>query len=145
MTMATIQDDFFTSLQIVMGQVFEAAGYQVVDAPYQQQGGLISYRRLNSDNVVLSVSYQLLAHTDMASRFQIMLTRKSVDSIQTVTLSRLLWDTFNIKLLASPEHWWAFSGDGELADALLESGKLLAAYGLPWLDGSLRAGQATGG
>ena len=56
-----------------------------------------------------------------------------------ISLPRLVWDGFGVHVLPAADYWWPFADARALADGLLEAGKLLVGYGLPWLDGSLPA------
>ncbi|GEM_PF-5843142 len=60
------------------------------------------------------------------------------------TLGKLLWDDFGVRQLNGPDHWWSFSTPNELAYALVEAGKLLFGFGIPWLEGALQDGDLEG-
>lgn len=131
---------FGQMVEAVMGQALAAAGYVRAEVPVQQAGGLYRYDRETGDTR-LSVEFQVLVYGDASSRFVVTLCRAAIgaDALLPVriTLPALLWDVFGVQVLPSAHHWWPFATQQALGDALLEAGKLLFAYGLPWLDGSL--------
>lgn len=142
--MAT-QQFFQEALVTALGQALGAAGYGPEENPVQWNGGLYRFRRRLGERLELWVMYQLLAHPDYFSRFQVVLQRVPLAGeargpalgAARISLPRLLWDVFAVRVLPGPDHWWAFHDVHTLGDGLLESGKLLIGYGLPWLDGSL--------
>ncbi len=121
-------------LLLVLGQMFNAAGYALRASPLHWSGGLFRFERHRGGDV-LRVEYQALLHDQAPSRFQVTLAR--LPGGTPITLPRLLWDDFGVCVLPEADHWWPFRDVADLSDGLLESGKLLAGYGLPWLDGSL--------
>jgi hypothetical protein len=143
--MTTVHDQFQQTLLTVMGQLFDAADYEPTDSPTQHSGGLFRFTRQFDASTQLRVDYQLLPHPEYPARFQITLARHPLTQPPalppvTITLPRLLWEVFQVQVLPDPDHWWTYRAQAQLADGLLESGKLLAGYGLPWLDGSLKPG-----
>lgn len=122
-------------LLLVLGQMFHAAGYALEPSPLHWSDGLFRFERRRADDTVLRVEYQALLHAQAASRFQVTLIRLPEGA--PITLPRLLWDSFGVHVLPEADHWWPFRDVADLSDGLLESGKLLAGYGLPWLDKSL--------
>ncbi len=133
----------------VVGQGLDAGGYRLVRAPLAWNSGLFRFRRPVGQGFLI-VDYQVLAHPDHPSRFQPQLARQLPAGSQSrlpavrISLPRLLWDEFRVDILPAPDFWWPCNGAPELAEGLLESGKLLAGYGLPWLEGSLRPDAAAG-
>lgn len=148
---------FRQAVQTVAGQLLAGAGYQLLEEPLRWSGGQVRFQRDHAVGARLVVAYQLLAHPDQPGQFQITLARLAVAQEGAPTapatglalgersLSSLLWHDFGLRLLSGPEHWWRFHDQRALGDGLLESGKLLAGYGLPWLDGSLVPPQAPRG
>lgn len=138
-------DKFRETLLIVIGQPLQAAGYVAVENQMQWQAGLFRFRRRIDDGSLL-VDYQLLLHAETLPRYHVRLARKTT-GVQMpsadITLARLLWDVFAVRVLPAPDHWWQVHGLRSLGDGLLESGKLLVAYGLPWLDGTLTPDDST--
>jgi len=122
-------------LLLVLGQMFHAAGYALESSPIHWSGGLFRFERRRESDSIRRVEYQALLHAQTASRFQVTLT--PLPGGTSITLPRLLWDSFGVRVLPEADHWWSFCDVADLSDGLLESGKLLAGYGLPWLDGSL--------
>lgn len=136
-------DMFHQALLTALGPALHHAGYRLDQTPIRWSGGLFCFRRSYDDVLDLVVSFQLLAHPDYPARFQVVLAREGRSAHQPVlpvvslSLSRLLWDVFRIQVLPAAEHWWQYRDLAGLGDTLLEAGKLLAGYGLPWLDGTL--------
>ncbi len=147
--MSQASELFRQGLLTVVGQALEAAGYRLDRAPLAWNSGLFRFRR-SSENAILVVDFQVLAHPDRPARFQPQLARQIAAGRRSelpaarISLPRLLWDEFRVEVLPAPDYWWAFSGAPDLAEGLLEAGKLLVGYGLPWLDGSLRPGAEAG-
>jgi hypothetical protein len=139
-------DDFRRMLKTVLGQALEAAGFRLDMTPIQWNAGLFRYRN-DAEAAMLLVDFQLLVHPEHPSRFQVILQRVPHEGTASglqpakVTLPLLLWREFGVRVLPSPDHWWRFYLQSELVNALMESGKLLVGYGLPWLDGSLVPGE----
>ncbi len=136
-------DLFQQVLLTALGPVLQAAGYSLDEVPVQWSGGLFRFRRRYDETLDLAVAFQLLAHPECPARFQVILARVSRTLAQpalspaSMTLSRLLWDAFQVRVLPEADHWWVYRAVPDLGSALLEAGKLLAGYGLPWLDGTL--------
>lgn len=113
-----------------------------------QSRGLFRYYKPLADNITAYVEFQLLQYGGGPSRFRINLLRNTgadarsvtqyVDKVDT-TLSSVLWNLFSVSALGGPDHWWAFANQNQLAYALLDAGKLLFAFGIPWLEGTLKA------
>ena len=149
--MTTPQEEFREALLAVLGLPLGAAGYALAELPVQWEGGLFRFRCRHDETLDRWVAYQLLAHPGYPSRFQVILRRAAlpgrVPTLEPVeiTLPGLLWEGYGVRVLPAPDHWWAFSDQRTLGDGLLESGKLLVGYGLPWLDGSLVPGADAAG
>ncbi|MBN1965111.1 MAG: hypothetical protein JW910_10715 [Anaerolineae bacterium] len=137
---------FREALLTVAGSMLAAAGYAPEDNPLHLSGGLFRFRRQHNPSLLLSVDYQILAHADYPARFQVNLSRTPVSGqtpllpVAATSLAALLWHDFGVRVLPGPAHWWAFHDSRSLGEGLVESGRLLAGYGLPWLDGSLVPG-----
>jgi hypothetical protein len=144
------QAEFGQMIEHVAGQALAAAGYVLQDNLTHQSRGLFRYRKPLADEVSAYVEFQLLHYTvGGPSRFRVNLLRntgldarsesKYADRIDT-TLSKLVWDNFEVRQLSGPDHWWVFNNPTEMAYALVEAGKLLFGFGIPWLEGTLEPG-----
>ncbi len=139
--------EFRELLLRVVGQALAASGYQLEESPFHEESGLFRFRRSLTGDSWLLVDYQLLLHPAIAPRFQVILQRVTIPGADgslasaRISLARLVGETFGIRVLPAIDHWWACPDRQALVNALLESGKLLIGYGLPWLDGSLRPPQ----
>lgn len=141
---------FSQMLDTYAGSAFSAAGYQLTSDAMQQARGLFRYSKSLGSDITAHVEYQLLYYQDGPSRFRVSLLRNSgpapranttyADRVE-ITLSRLMWEVFHIQQPASPDHWWSFRDSQELAHAVVDSGKLVLAFGLPWLEGTLTPDQ----
>jgi hypothetical protein len=97
------------------------------------------------------VEFQVLAYQGGGpSRFRVNLLRNTGPDARSpsqytgkidTTLGKLLWDDFGVRHLNGPDHWWSFRTPHELAYALVEAGKLLFGFGIPWLEGTLQSGE----
>ncbi len=133
----TPQEYFRTILLMVVGQAFEAAGYQLQGRPVQWAGGLFRFTRRLDDGDAL-IEFQLLAYADMPSRFQVILTRTKGSQLSARrTLAALVYDDFGVPILPAADHWWTYVDINQLGRALGEAGSLAIAYGMPWLAGEL--------
>jgi hypothetical protein len=139
--------EFGQMIEHVAGQALAAAGYLLQDNPTHQSRGLFRYRKPLAGDVAAYVEFQLLHYTICGpSRFRVNLLcntgldarfeSKYADRVDT-TLGKLIWDTFEVRQLSGPDHWWVFNNPTELAYALVEAGKLLFGFGIPWLEGTL--------
>jgi hypothetical protein len=134
----------------VIGQALAAGGYALQNNPTHQARGLFRYRKTLADSVSVYVEFQLLYYQGGGtSRFRVNLLRNSGPDARSAsefsgkvdtTLGQLLWEGFGVRQLSGPDHWWPFSTPNELAYALVEAGKLLFGFGIPWLDGALQSG-----
>ncbi len=129
---------FRTMLEQVIGQPFSAAGFRLQDNVMHHLRGLFRYEKALAEGLWISVAFQMLPYADGLGRFQVALRRSTADAVlQEISLARLLWEGFQVGQLGSPEHWWQFRTPHELAHALVEAGKLIFAFGVPYLEGSL--------
>ncbi len=139
----TPQDYFRTILLTVVGQAFDAAGYQLQERPVQWAGGLFRFvKRL--DDAETMIDFQMLAYADMPSRFQVILARTKghLPAVRR-TLAALVYDDFGVPILPAANHWWMYTNIDQLGRALGEAGSLAVAYGIPWLCGELTPGDDT--
>lgn len=140
----TPQEHFQEMLLYVVGQALSAAGYVLEDNPIHWSGGLFRFQKQQA-GLTLVIEYQMLSYEDGPARFRVALARRADPQAEAdsalaatrITLSRLLWDIFKVRVLPAADHWWTFADVQALSDGLVESGRLLVGYGLPWLDGSL--------
>lgn len=145
-------DYFRMMLLTVVGQAFEAAGYQLESSPVKQAGGLFRFHRLLDDGLHAFIEFQLLYlpssewSGDIRSRFRVSLVRSDMPNAsqrsshpryQRLTLSALVVREFNVPILPSADHWWQFTNTDELGKALAEAGHLAVGYGMPYLAGDL--------
>ena len=139
---------YFKQLLVqVVGQPLAAAGYRLEDAPMQHQRGLLRYKKHLAhlgEDVYGFLEWQLLAfEQSRVARFQITLLRNQGIEPRAKTayihqneqsLAWVMWHVFNARLLPADDSWWDFRTQQELGFALANSGKLLFAYGVPWLE-----------
>ncbi len=138
--MNTPQAAFGDILERVTGQAFAAGGYRLVPDAVQQSGGLFRYEKAGGQ-ARFAVHFQVLAHADAPARFRVILRRGGGDGLPAAerSLTRLLWEDFGVEVLPGPDYWWTYASSQTLAEALLEAGKLVFGYGIPWLEGTLPA------
>jgi hypothetical protein len=146
---STPQTTFRSLLDTVLGQALTASGYALEHAPMHQARGLFRYAKRLPDETGITayVEFQFLHYQGSPSRFRVNLLRNTgndprartdyADRVDT-TLSLLVWDVFEVQQLDAPEYWWTFGNSQQLGAALLEAGKLLIGFGLPWLEGTLK-------
>ena len=134
---------FRAMLERVAGAAFAAAGYTLQPNPMHHMRGLFRYERALPDGLNILVEFQLLHYVSGPSRFRINLIRQASPEAPRVekTLSALLWHGFEVRQLDRPDHWWSFTFNNphSLANALAEAGRLLFAFGVPWIEGRLQA------
>jgi len=144
----TAHEEFRALLLQGVGQALAASGYHLEESPLHEEGGLFRFRRELAGGGSLVVDYQLLVHAMLPLRFQVIVQRVAAPGAEEslpparIGLARLVGEVFGVRVLPAADHWWECPDRRALVDALLESGKLLIGYGLPWLDGSLRPPQA---
>ncbi len=131
--------DFAAVLNHVLGQALAAAQYQLEDTPMHHARGLFRYQKRLSDSAYRFIEFQNLYHADL-SRFQITLLKNSLPDARAATpdavektLSSVIWNEYGARVLPAENHWWPYKYD--LPSELYAAGKLLFAYGLPWLEG----------
>ncbi len=136
-------------LERVAGQALAAAGYALQTNAMHHMRGLFRYRKDLPDGASTYVEFQLLYYQGGGpSRFRVNLLRNTGADARAsregrieTTLSRLLWDDFGVQQLSGPDHWWLFASGNELGHAIAEAGRLVFAFGIPWLEGSLKPGE----
>lgn len=147
----TPQDYFRMILVTVVGQAYQAAGYELDELPVKWAGGQFRFIKPLADDLYGIIEYQLLAYTDtmwssgMPSRFRVSLIRADNPKGQASNhpqyvqrdLAGLVVEDFGVEILPSANHWWAFRNQDELGKALAEAGHLTIGYGIPWLAGEL--------
>lgn len=138
------QEYFRTLMHTVVGQAFEAAGYQLRHEPLRWMGGRFRYIREQDGDRPTTIEFQVLVYNDTAytgrqpSRFAVNLYRGHEDDGRS--LSRLVVSDFGVAILPAPDHWWQFHDTESLGKALAEAGHLIVGYGIPWLAGDLEPG-----
>lgn len=144
-------DAFRTLLRRVTGQAFNAAGYQLREAPLQWAGGKVRFAKAFPAGTFGLIDFQVLIYSDTVwspaapSRFQIQLTRSpdihglAIGEPGYVTrgLSQLVVEDFGVAILPVADYWWSFHDEASLGQALAEAGHLVVGYGMPWLAGDL--------
>lgn len=128
---------FYEVMHPMLGTAFAEAGFVLNEHPAYVQGGLFLWHKHLPDGNSMSVSFQVLTHAIHPDRFHVVLKRSGNQEPVSITLSALLWHDFGLHVLDGVEHWWSFTDQPSLVDALLEVGKLLFGYGIPWLLGDL--------
>lgn len=135
----------------VVGQAYQAAGYQLQALPLQQLGGKFRWHKPLDAGLHAFIDYQVLVYTETAhaprtpSRFRVTLTRSDRHDTRpsahpraaTRTLSALVVQDFGVAILPSPDHWWTFHDMHTLGKALAEAGHLVVGYGMGWLEETL--------
>jgi hypothetical protein len=123
----TPAEEFIATLRHVMGAPLDAAGYILQDHPMQQARGL--FRFVKGE---WAVEFQTLYHPQSSlSRFRVSLTREGEER----SLSDIIWTEYGARVLPAEDHWWLYKAPRDLAPHLVEAGKLLFGYGIPWLEG----------
>jgi hypothetical protein len=133
-------------LRHVVGQALDAAHYELEDNPTHQARGLFRFRKQLAENVYAFIEFQTLYHDQSGlSRFRINLLKNSVpdarastpEAVET-TLPTVIWHEFGAhNVLPSDDHWWMYKYDQDLAYELVEAGRLLFGYGVPWMEGTV--------
>jgi hypothetical protein len=146
------QELFKTLLLTVVGQAYQAAGYEFEYAPIQWVGGKYRFVKSLDNDFKAYIEYQVLAYTDTGyssgqpSRFRVNLIRsdKVGGKLSTHpryaqrTLSALVVDDFGVEILPSADYWWTFTDGYTLGQVLAEAGHLAVGYGIPWLSETLQ-------
>lgn len=141
--MTTPSEIFHEILRHVLGQTLNAAQYELEDLPMHHARGLFRYRKQLAENRFIFIEFQTLYHPQSElSRLRINLIRNStVDSGQASperveqTLPAIIWHEYGVQILPSDDHWWMYKHQQDLAYTLLDAGKLLFGYGVPWIEG----------
>lgn len=143
------QGYFRTLLLTVVGQAFDAAGYELEEAPLQWAGGKYRFVRALPAGFFAMIDFQVLVTSDTMwssgapSRFSVQLIRsrdrhgRVTDGYRSRRLSQLLVEDFSVAILPAADHWWSFRDTDSLGKALAEAGHLIVGYGMPWLAGDL--------
>jgi len=146
------QDYFRTIMHTVVGQAFEAAGYELQNEPMKWIGGRYRYAKKLDDTMTAYIEFQVLIYNDtewaarQPSRFRVNLIRSDQigarpsqhpDYAQR-TLSQLVVEDFKVAILPDADYWWNFSDTDSLGKALAEAGHLIIGYGISWLAGDLK-------
>ncbi|MCI0711965.1 MAG: hypothetical protein L0154_17555 [Chloroflexi bacterium] len=130
---------FKETLLTITGQAFAAGGYALEDDPLGQKRGLIRFARNApeiADDATLRVGWQLVAFEQSpVARFRIELERLNAGAnTASRTLSDVIWNDYDVRVLPSEDYWWEFKTGDELPHALAAAGKMVFAYGVPWLE-----------
>jgi hypothetical protein len=146
------QEYFRLILLTVVGQAFNAAGYQLEERPAQWAGGLFRFKKMLDGELYGFIEFQCLNYIDSEwssgapSRFRVTLIRSDQPSAATPskhskyarrTLSALVVEDFGVAILPDADYWWMFASTEEMGKALAEAGHLIIGYGMPWLSGDL--------
>ena len=136
------QEDFLPVLLHVIGQPLEAANYQLEDDPMHHARGLFRFHKQIDDETHGFIEFQTLYHPQSElSRFRISLLRNDQPQARVASaaaeersLAHIIWHEYGVRVLPADEHWWTYKHAQDLAFHLYEAGKLLFAYGVPWLE-----------
>lgn len=137
------QQAFLAVIQHVMGQALDAAAYQLEDNPLQHNRGFFRFWKSLESGAFAFIEFQMLYHDQSGlSRFRVNLVGNSVRAAAQATpdrrektLAAVIWHDFNAPhVLPSDDHWWLYKHPQDLAPQVLEMGKLLFGYGIPWLE-----------
>lgn len=139
------QEYFRALLRTVIGQAFDAAGYQLRRAPLQWAGGKYRFVKVFADGSQACIDFQVLVYSETewssggSSRFTVTLGRTANCDSQVVarSLSQLVVEDFGVGILPSSDYWWSYRDTDSLAQGLAEAGHLIVGYGMPWLAGEL--------
>jgi hypothetical protein len=148
----SLQEYFRTIMHTVMGQAFEAAGYQLQNEPMKWIGGRFRYAKRLENSLTVYIEFQVLAYNDtewtgkQPSRFRVNLIRsdkaggRPSQHPQYVQrgLSQLVVEDFKVAILPDADYWWTFTNTDSLGKALAEAGHLIIAYAIAWLAGDLQ-------
>lgn len=134
------QTSYFKEILLqIVGEALRAAHYEIEESELTQARGLVRFHKnfpSLGDNCQLTVSWQLLAFAQSPlARFRIELERTEAGSASMKhTLSYVIWHIYGSRVLPNEDFWWEFKTGDELPYALSSAGKLLFAYGIPWLE-----------
>ena len=135
-------DFFLATVQHVIGQPLSAAGYVLEDNPLHQTRGLFRYRKALDIERYAFLEFQTLYNPQSElSYFRITLLRNVTPDARAASpeqlersLAHLLWHEYDLRVLSFDDHWWVYKFQQDLAPSLYDAGKLLFAYGIPWLE-----------
>jgi hypothetical protein len=134
--------EFQALLSQVLGPALGAAAYALEPNPAHQARGLLRYTKALGDRGYGFIEFQALPHADI-SRFRISLllnsgpqARAKTPAFQEWTLSALIWNHYEARVLPAADYWWDYRGPQLLAQELYRAGQLLFVYGVPWLEGT---------
>jgi len=129
----------------VMGSAFDAAHYHLENAPLQQQRGLYRYVK-HHDHGYCFIEFQSLYHDQSElTRMRVNLIKSPLQAArqahpdrEAYTLPYVIWHLYGAEgVLPTEEYWWVYKDDHDLAYQLVDAGKLLFAYGVPWLEDTM--------
>ena len=125
-------------LLTIIGQALVSAQYSLMDDPLSQQRGLYRFRQIMptwGEHGEAWISWQLLAFQQSPiARFRIELQRIHSPADATRLLADVVVNHFQADILPTADFWWEFRTGDELPHAIAHAGKVLFAYGLPWLE-----------
>lgn len=134
------QTQYFKDVLLqIAGQALTAAEYALEDSELTQARGLVRFYKsfpTLGENAQLRVGWQLLAFAQSPfARFRVELARLDADN-ETIkrTLSHVIWHSYEARVLPTEDFWWEFKTSDDLPHTLASAGKLLFAYGIPWLE-----------
>ncbi|MBI5929441.1 MAG: hypothetical protein HY862_09040 [Chloroflexi bacterium] len=138
---------FKDTLLKVIGQAMTAANLQLEDNEIQQARGLIRFYKLLptlGEDIYGFVEWQLLAFEQSPlARFNVTLLRNQGLDARAITeyahreecsLAWIIRHAYQSEVVPTDDHWWTFRDGTELANALVDAGKLLFGYGMPYLE-----------
>lgn len=129
----------------VLGQPLAAGAYVLEENPLQTGRGLFRYGKRRENGLYAFIEFQSLYNeqNDLA-HFRILLVRNDQPAAHQPTpyyeaydLAYVIYHEFGAqRVLGEDSHWWRYKTAADLAPQLLEGGRLLFAYGVPWLEDS---------
>ena len=134
------QTQYFKEVLLhIVGQALMAADYVLTDNDLAQARGLVRFHKACpqlGENCQLVIDWQLLAFAQSPlARFRLELARVEAGEYTTNrTLGDVIWHIYGSRVLPNADFWWEFKTGDELPYALSSAGKLLFAYGIPWLE-----------
>jgi hypothetical protein len=148
----SLQTYFQSIMHTVVGQAFEAAGYQLLNEPMKWLGGRFRYAKILDDTLTAYIEFQVLVYNDtewtgkQASRFRVNLIRsdkvggRPSNHPQYVqrSLSQLVVEDFGVKILPDADYWWDFTDTESMGKTLAETGHLIIGYAITWLADDLQ-------
>jgi hypothetical protein len=130
---------FKEMLLTITGQALAAGSYELEDDPLSQKRGLVRFAKTApeiAENARLRIGWQLVAFEQSpVAQFRVELERLNADDYSASrTLAEVMWNEFDARVLPGEDYWWEFRTGDELPHALAAAGKMLFAYGIPWLE-----------